>query len=244
MFDHVGLYLSDFAAAARAYRPLFEALDAEPPSEDEGLIEWEDLALSPANPERPVTSAVHIGLVAPSREHVDRFWRAGLEAGLTDDGAPGPRAVYGPDYYGGFLLDADGNSIEACLHARVHQPGRVDHVWLRVADVAASRDFYAAIAPWTGFRLVVDEPGLARFRGPQSSFTVTAGERRSAHLHVAFPTDQDAVVEGFHAAAMAAGFRDNGGPGERSQYHPGYYGAFVLDPDGHNIEVVNHRSSG
>ena len=51
----------------------------------------------------------------------------------------------------------------------------------------------------------------------------------------------DAVVDAFHAAAVAAGYRDNGAPGERPQYHPGYYGAFVLDPDGHNIEVVNHH---
>ena len=57
----------------------------------------------------------------------------------------------------------------------------------------------------------------------------------------AFPAQDDATVRAFHAAALAAGYQDHGGPGERALYHPGYYGAFVLDPDGHNIEVVNHN---
>jgi catechol 2,3-dioxygenase-like lactoylglutathione lyase family enzyme len=60
-------------------------------------------------------------------------------------------------------------------------------------------------------------------------------------VHLAFPADDDATVRAFHAAALAAGYTDHGAPGERPQYHPGYYGAFVLDPDGHNVEVVNHN---
>ena len=61
------------------------------------------------------------------------------------------------------------------------------------------------------------------------------------HVHLAFPADADATVGGFHAAALAAGYEDHGAPGERAVYHPGYYGAFVLDPDAHNIEFVNHN---
>jgi len=61
------------------------------------------------------------------------------------------------------------------------------------------------------------------------------------HVHLAFTADADATVRDFHAAALAAGYEDHGGPGERGVYHPGYYGAFVLDPDGHNVEVVNHN---
>ena len=60
-------------------------------------------------------------------------------------------------------------------------------------------------------------------------------------MHLAFPDDDDAVVQAFHRELVAAGYRDNGAPGERPIYHPGYYGAFVLDPDGNNIEVVNHH---
>ena len=61
------------------------------------------------------------------------------------------------------------------------------------------------------------------------------------NVHIAFPVDEDRTVETFHAAAVEAGYRDNGPPGERAAYHPGYYGAFVLDPDGNNVELVNHR---
>ena len=61
------------------------------------------------------------------------------------------------------------------------------------------------------------------------------------HVHLAFPADTDATVQAFHAAALAAGYEDHGSPGERTVYHTGYYGAFVFDPDGHNVEVVNHN---
>ena len=61
------------------------------------------------------------------------------------------------------------------------------------------------------------------------------------NVHMAFPASDDATVDAFHRAAVAAGYRDNGAPGERPRYHPGYYGAYVLDPDGNNVEVVNHN---
>ena len=64
-----------------------------------------------------MTRGLHVGFRAPSREAVDAFWQAGIDAGYRDDGAPGPRTAYGPDYYGGFLLDPDGNSAEAVLGA-------------------------------------------------------------------------------------------------------------------------------
>ena len=74
------------------------------------------------------------------------------------------------------------------------------------------------------------------------SFTLIRDERPlTEHVHLAFAAQDDATVRAFHAAALAAGYEDNGGPGERPVYHPGYYGAFVLDPDGHNVEVVNHN---
>lgn len=61
------------------------------------------------------------------------------------------------------------------------------------------------------------------------------------HVHLAFPANTDATVRAFHAAALGAGYEDHGPPGEPAAYHSGYYGAFVLDPDGHNVEVVNHN---
>ena len=188
-----------------------------------------------------MTRRLHIGFVAPSREHVHDFWRAGTEAGLRDDGAPGPRPQYGPTYYGGFLLDPDGNSIEAVHHGGLRRGGWIDHLWIRVADVAASLRFYETIAPHAGFRLRYERPELVQFAGESGSFSVVAGDRVTEHLHMAFPAADRVTVDAFHRAALEAGYRDNGSPGERPEYHAGYYGAYVLDPDGNNIEVVFHQ---
>jgi catechol 2,3-dioxygenase-like lactoylglutathione lyase family enzyme len=81
-----------------------------------------------------------------------------------------------------------------------------------------------------------------QFTGTDYSFSLIDDEQPlTEHVHLAFPAGDDATVRAFHAAALAAGYEDHGGPGERPVYHPGYYGAFVLDPDGHNVEVVNHN---
>ena len=88
----------------------------------------------------------------------------------------------------------------------------------------------------------MDEPDHVQLKGADYSFSLIDDERPlTEHVHVAFPAQNDATVRAFHAAALGAGYEDNGGPGERAVYHPGYYGAFVLDPDGHNVEVVNHN---
>jgi catechol 2,3-dioxygenase-like lactoylglutathione lyase family enzyme len=135
--------------------------------------------------------------------------------------------------------------VEAVHGEREHHVpgGQIEHLWLRVRDVAAARRFYAAIAPYAGLRIGIDEPGHVRFDGEDFSLSLlpAGGRPLTEHVHLAFPACDDATVREFHAAALAAGYADNGGPGERPAYHPGYYGAFVLDPDGHNVEVVNHN---
>jgi catechol 2,3-dioxygenase-like lactoylglutathione lyase family enzyme len=83
-------------------------------------------------------------------------------------------------------------------------------------------------------------PERAQFVGASGSFSVVLGPA-TKHLHMAFPADENAAVDAFHRASTEAGYRDNGVPGERTAYHRGYYAAFVLDPDGNNIEVVNHN---
>ena len=241
MFDHVGIHVSDGEAWVRFYDTVLAALGIEKDHGDEQLAEWGDFALSPATAERPVTRGVHIGFAAPSREHVDAFWRAGTAAGYRDDGEPGPRPQYSEDYYGGFLLDPDGNSAEAVHHGDAHARDAVDHVWIRVADVAAAKRFYETVAPFAGYRLTDEVAGRASF-GNGLSFSVVTDERpRTENLHVAFKAPDDATVDAFHRAALDAGYRDNGAPGERPEYHPGYYGAFVLDPDGTNVELVHHN---
>src|SRR5215216_6678756 len=161
MFDHVGIAVSDLAASERFYRTVLSVLAVEPSHADAELVEWEDWDIMPTDREHPVTGGLHVGFRAPSRAAVDAFWQAGIDAGYRDDGAPGPRTEYGPDDYGGFLLDPDGNIVEA-VHGERARPvpdGCVDHLWIRVADLAASKRFYATIAPHAGIRLGDDEPG-------------------------------------------------------------------------------------
>jgi catechol 2,3-dioxygenase-like lactoylglutathione lyase family enzyme len=120
----------------------------------------------------------------------------------------------------------------------------IDHVNLPVSDIDASRAFYtAALAPF-GYRLVYDSDaslgfGLGDGADEDEPFAVRRGEAPNARSHVAFTATSTVQVDAFHAAALAAGGRDNGAPGERP-YGGYYYAAFVLDPDGHNIEAVYH----
>ena len=244
MFDHVGIAVSDLAASERFYRTVLSVLGAEPSHADAEIVEWEDWDVMPTDREHPVTRGLHVGFRAPSHAAVDAFWQAGIDAGFRDDGPPGPRTQYGPDYYGGFLLDPDGNSAEAVYGDKADPVpgGCIDHLWIRVADLAASKRFYATIAPHAGLRLGDDEPGRVQFTGEDFSFSLIDDERPlTQHVHLAFGADTNEAVDAFHRAAIDAGYTDNGAPGERAAYHPGYYGAFVLDPDGLNIEVVNHN---
>ena len=121
VFDHVGIAVSDLAESERFYRTVLSVLGVEPSHADAELVEWEDWDIGPTDREHPVTRGLHVGFRAPSREAVDAFWQAGIDAGFRDDGPPGPRAIYGPDYYGGFLLDPDGNSAEA-VHGERSSP--------------------------------------------------------------------------------------------------------------------------
>ncbi len=109
-----------------------------------------------------------------------------------------------------------------------------------MSDLSAAARFYETIAPAAGFEKTLDQPERVRFEGAGGSLSLVPGPP-TQHLHLAFPASDDEAVEAFHHTATAAGYRDNGGPGERPVYHPGYYGAFVLDPDGNNLEVVNHH---
>jgi catechol 2,3-dioxygenase-like lactoylglutathione lyase family enzyme len=241
VFDHVTIRVDDRAASERFYDAVLTPLGIDRTYSTGTFSEWRDFSLTVADARNPATRRLHIGFVAPTRDQVDDFWRTGTEAGYASDGPPGPRPEYGSDYYGAFLLDPDANSAEAVFHDTLRRGGIVDHLWLRVADVEAAKRFYETIAPSAGLRLRHDLPDRAQFNGESGSFSVVAGPSPTEHLHMAFPAGDDALVRSFHEAAVAAGYRDHGPPGERPQYHPGYYAAYVLDPDGNNIELVNHH---
>jgi catechol 2,3-dioxygenase-like lactoylglutathione lyase family enzyme len=239
VFDHVTIRASGRAASERFYDLVLATLGVEKTHSGELFAEWADFSVAQADAENPPTRRLHVGFVAPSRAEVDEFWERGTAAGYRDDGAPGPRE-YTPDYYGSFLLDPDGNSAEAVHYGDLRRGGLVDHLWIRVADVGAATRFYAAIAPHAGLRLERDTPERSQFGGSSGSFSLLPGTP-TEHVHIAFPASGNETVDAFHAAATAAGHRDNGEPAERPIYHPGYYGAFVLDPDGNNVEVVSHN---
>jgi catechol 2,3-dioxygenase-like lactoylglutathione lyase family enzyme len=240
VFDHVTIRVSDRKASERFYETVLRTIGIEQSHSGEEYAEWDDFSLAQASEEEPVTRRLHVAFMTSSRADVDEFWRVGTEAGYRDDGAPGPRPQYSEDYYGAFLLDPDGNSAEAVHHGFLRQRGWIDHLWIRVADVVAAKGFYETVAPHGGFRLRRDRPDRAQFAGESGSFSVVAGTP-TEQVHMAFPAGENATVDSFHRAATEAGYRDNGAPGEWPIYHLGYYAAYVLDPDGNNVEVVNHN---
>ncbi|MCB9737019.1 MAG: VOC family protein [Deltaproteobacteria bacterium] len=119
-----------------------------------------------------------------------------------------------------------------------------DHVKFGVTDFEASKAFYlAALAP-LGVTVVGEGPpsyGVELCDDGEASLCLFQTTERPAQLHIAFVAARRAQVDAFHRAALAAGGTDNGAPGVRANYNANYYAAFVLDPDGHNIEVVCHR---
>ena len=120
----------------------------------------------------------------------------------------------------------------------------IDHIALDVADIARSRAFYAAALAPLGYTIVAEERDgaatVVMFGVGEPEFVIADKDRPAEANHVAFRADTRAEVDAFHAAALGAGGRDNGPPGLRERYGPAYYAAFVLDPDGFNIEAVCH----
>jgi catechol 2,3-dioxygenase-like lactoylglutathione lyase family enzyme len=235
VFDHLDIAAGDIEASRAFYvRALGE------PTADKEWVEWDnDFGIRPADAGHPLTGRLHVAFGVATRDDVDAWWRHMADAGYTSDGEPGPRPEYSATYYGGFILDPDGNSIEAVHHDNV-RPGTIDHVWFRSRDVAAQKRFYETVAPVVGLRVAHDEPARLRITDGEGSFTYVPGEPPTEHVHLAFKAPDRETVDAFHRVALAAGCTDNGAPGERSHYHPGYYGAFVFDPDGHNVEAVYH----
>jgi catechol 2,3-dioxygenase-like lactoylglutathione lyase family enzyme len=117
-----------------------------------------------------------------------------------------------------------------------------DHVVFGVSDYAASKAFFLAALEPLGVAVVAEGPlGVELSADGKSSLCLVQSEEKPAHLHLAFTAESRHQVEAFHRAALAAGGKDNGAPGLRPQYHANYYAAFVIGPDGHNVEAVCHK---
>jgi catechol 2,3-dioxygenase-like lactoylglutathione lyase family enzyme len=137
----------------------------------------------------------------------------------------------------------------ARVAARRRERKVIDHTGLDVSDPKKSREFYEkALAP-LGYSVLMEIPTeytggsvvLGFGVAPKPDFWIHQGTPQTPRIHIAFSADDRAQVDAFYRAAIAAGGKDNGPPGLRPQYHPSYYGAFVFDPDGHNIEAVCHK---
>jgi catechol 2,3-dioxygenase-like lactoylglutathione lyase family enzyme len=242
MLDHVTIRVVDYQASERFYRTTFGALGVKPTRATVGRVEWDDFVVASADAANPPTRGLHVAFVAPSRDHVDEFWRAGTAFGYEDDGPPGERPQYTPSYYGAFLRDPDGNSVEAVHHLDVRRGGHIDHLWIRVRDLDASVAFYAAIMRCAGLREGRRWDAGRQFRGAWATFSlVTDGRPVTEHLHLAFPAPDRQAVEDFHLTATKAGYRNNGPPGEGSALPPAYT-ASVLDPDGTKVDSVFRES--
>ena len=118
----------------------------------------------------------------------------------------------------------------------------IDHIGITVSDYDRSKQFFCrALAP-LGIELVIEVEGWAGLgKGGKPELWFGVGGQKQSPMHIAFIADTRDQVRAFHAAALAAGGTDNGPPGLREIYHPNYFGAFVLHPDGHNVEAVCHR---
>ena len=119
----------------------------------------------------------------------------------------------------------------------------LDHIGIDVKNYAESKAFYqAALAP-LGYELIIEVHGWAGFGvGGKPDFWIKGGQAIHPALHIAFRSENREKVRAFYDAALKAGGKDNGPPGIRAMYHPHYYGAFVIDLEGHNIEAVCHNA--
>lgn len=195
MFDGVTIRVTDRAASERCYALLL------------GTLGWEDWGAFAIVQSDAPTRGLHLGFAAPSRAHIERFWETGVDAGYRDDGPPGPRPQYSTEYWGAFLLDPDGNSIEAARHENT--PGRavIDHVWVRVADLDAAARFYDALL---GPGRHID--GRVHYGKPSGSFALVRGEP-TRNLEWAFLADTDDVLRDPDGNTVRLRSRAAGTPG-------------------------------
>ncbi len=259
MLSHLTLGTNDPARARAFYDPTLAELGldcvdggdvyfAYGASAESGFRLW----IAPPFDRLPATwgNGTHLALLARDQAAVDAFHAAALAHGGYDEGAPGPREHYAPDYYGAYVRDPDGNKLQAVCFGdgRSTVPGEaaVSHVTLGINDVARAREFYGPVLATLDFECLREHDRGARY-GRQAIdlpwlSTVRPFDGRPASwgngTHVAFLAPSRAAVDAFHATATALGGMDEGAPGLRPQYKEHYYGAYVRDLDGNKLQAV------
>jgi catechol 2,3-dioxygenase-like lactoylglutathione lyase family enzyme len=203
MIDHVTIRVPDLAEGRAFYGLALSLAGCESePFEGGGFVDWGDFSLAEATAERPVTRRLHIGFHAGSPAVVDAWWEGMTGAGHQSDGEPGPRPEYSPTYYGAFVLDAAGNSVEAVSNAGRRQPGVIDHLWLRANDLEAATRFYEAVCPSVGHE-VERKKGRTQVRGDGAIFSYVVGEP-TENVHLAFAAPDAATVDPLVAISAPA----------------------------------------
>ena len=162
MFDHVTIRASDREASVRFYLTVLPTLGIEQTHADEEIPGVERLLARAGRRRQPAHAAAPHRLRGTLPRARRRVLAGRHGSGLQGDGAPGPRPQYSDDYSGAFLLDPDGDSPEAVHHGTVRDGGKVDHLWIRVADLEASTRFYETVAPAAGFRRRTRAPRAGR----------------------------------------------------------------------------------
>jgi catechol 2,3-dioxygenase-like lactoylglutathione lyase family enzyme len=225
MFDHVTIRAADAAASERFYATVLDGL----PVGDRRTALRIEQAGSGGGTGDGVTRHLHVAFVTTAREQIDGFWRTGVAAGYESDGAPGPRTVYSETYYGGFLLDPDGNSAEAVHHGRERAHGSViDHLWIGVADLDAALRFWETVAAPLGLTVYGNRPERFHVGARDRSFALVADGRPSTcNLEIGVQVESDDAARTMREAAAAAGWRADGDG--------------VLDPDGTRVVPVVTR---
>jgi catechol 2,3-dioxygenase-like lactoylglutathione lyase family enzyme len=256
--DHVSVGVSDLAASAAFYDRVLAPLGARRLYRDAGLIGYGSgapngsfaICRPQSGPPLPQDGA-HVCFAAGTRDEVERFHQAALAAGGTDNGGPGYRHRYGPDYFAAFALDPDGNHLGVVARLRPDSQSTprariLDHHSIGTSDLDEAGRFYDALLAAIEVRRLRTRPDYVMYGSDltDSTFILAVPDEEQARLapqpgfHTCFAAPARAGVELFHAAALAAGGRDNGRPGYRPQYGLGYFGAFVLDPWGNRLGVV------
>ncbi len=263
MFSHFTLGTNDLARAERFYSALMPTLGQSfleaPPQHGYAMFGPNDrrhphLFICRPFDGLPATwsNGFHIAFNVAGKEMVDQFHAAALAHGGYDEGAPGLRSIYAPDYYGAYVRDPDGNKLQAVCYLNGRKAGPtgdvISHITIGHADPERARLFYTAILDPLG---IVDIPeegdasssgfGLQGFRTP-IVYVQPPFDGRPASFgngtHTAFKAARRDAVDRFHAAALAHGGTCAGAPGPRPQYSANYYAAYVLDEVGNKLQAV------
>ncbi|MGI9435652.1 MAG: VOC family protein [Geminicoccaceae bacterium] len=198
------------------------------------------------------SNGFHIAFMAKDEDAVRQFHRTALAHGGYDEGAPGLRTIYAPDYYAAYVRDPDGNKLQAVcyLDGRKTGPGGdvISHITIGHADFERERAFYTAVLATLGIVEIPEEGdansagfGIEGFETP-IVYVQPPFDGRPASFgngtHVAFSASSREAVDRFHAEALAAGGSSDGEPGLRPHYSANYYGAYVRDRVGNKLQAV------